>query len=171
MGLQLPFTIFEWRFSGSIGWAGDNNESPTIDFMVKGFIHKKICRTLQLFPLWKKEMAGFASSLDHRYSKCRKINYFFTLSKTIILPLSPIGIINLLDFFTAWTNQSSVKSYLWSHIWNITEYGGYLRVSYTHHMVHFCLLPAISDGIQLCNHYWHQPITFLHSVDTSKIYS
>jgi hypothetical protein len=61
-------------------------------------------------------------------------------------------------------------SYYPSHNENISEYGGFPIACYTHHMDSFGLQTVIDDGILLCNHYWHQTVTFLNSSDTSIIY-
>jgi hypothetical protein len=44
---------------------------------------------------------------------------------------------DLLHFFPNWTLYSSINSHLWSHNCKLSEYGGFLILPYTHHMVSF----------------------------------
>jgi hypothetical protein len=78
---------------------------------------------------------------------------------------------HLIHYFTAWTPHSSLNSFLWSHKENsCEEYEGFLTVSFTHHLISFCLPTAIHDTPPLCNHYCNKYITFFYSLDTSLIY-
>jgi hypothetical protein len=91
-----------------------------------------------------------------------------------IVSISPIPIHpKLLHLFPDQTHQHTlINTYLWSknreYLW--IWCGGFLIINYTHHGFSFFLPSAICDDIQLCNDYWHKPITFLLSSDTSIIY-
>jgi hypothetical protein len=71
---------------------------------------------------------------------------------------------------------SSINRHFWSHTYNLSEYGGFLIVAYTHHTVSLCLPTAICNGIRLFNHYWHNllhlfPARTLHSYIISYLWS
>jgi hypothetical protein len=61
------------------------------------------------------------------------------------------------------------ETFILSHDENISEYGGFPIACYTHPIHSFSPQIIIYDGILLCNHYRHKPVTFLNSSETSIV--